>query len=404
MKTLTHVVAAFVVLLLDWMTGSSRTEPVRYGPLVRLVTKHPWTTTGAVVTALGVGAAAVVASGVVSIRASSGHWAVTEWLLDFAKLQSVRTYSLGLEAPRLDDGALIVRGAAHYAVGCETCHGSPDVAVPPVMRAMTPPPPELKGDRLTRWTPAQLFSIIKHGIKFTGMPAWPAQPRDDEVWAVVAFLTSLPHTNGAEYRRLVGRDSAPGNVPIAMGTAGSVPVPDSVRLVCVRCHGEDGTGRGGLFPSLAGQRANYLYAALQAFKNRSRHSATMSEVAVRLKEADMRTLASYYEQLPRRTPASGDNPTAVSRGALIATQGAPQRDIPACVECHGPSGTPRNSAYPRLAGQHAQYLVLQLDLLKQRRRGGSPRVNLMHTVVDRLDAQDISDVARYYASLSVGAP
>ena len=397
MKTLAHLTAAFLVLVLDWITGSSRSEPVRYGPLVRLVTKHPWMMAGALVSLLGFGAAVVAVSGIVPIRASSGHWPVTAWLLDFAKLQSVRTYSLAVEAPRLDDQALIVRGAAHYAVGCEACHGSPDVPVPPVMNAMTPPPPQLRGERLTRWTPPQLFSIVKHGIKFTGMPAWPAQGRDDEVWAVVAFLTRLPHTNRTEYRRLVGRD-ATGDAVEPVATAGFEAPPEPARLLCARCHGADGTGRGGAFPSLAGQRTDYLHAALRGFRDRSRHSATMSEIAARLTEADMRALASYYEQLPGRTPPPAE-PDAASRGAIVATRGIPERDIPACVECHGPSDVPKNPAYPRLAGQHAPYLAQQLELLKQRRRGGSPRVNLMHTVVDRLNPDEMRDVARYYASL-----
>jgi hypothetical protein len=53
-----------------------------------------------------------------------------------------------------------------------------------------------------RYTPEQLFSIVKHGIKFTGMPAWPVQQRDDEVWAMVAFLRRLPDLDAAGYRRL----------------------------------------------------------------------------------------------------------------------------------------------------------------------------------------------------------
>ena len=130
MKTLARLAAAFMLLALDWLTGASRHEPVRYGPLVRLVTKHPWMTASAIVAALGIGAASVVVSGVVPVRASSGHWPVTAWLLDFAKLQSVRTYSLGIEPPSLDDRALVVRGAAHYAMGCEPCHGGPDGGVP----------------------------------------------------------------------------------------------------------------------------------------------------------------------------------------------------------------------------------------------------------------------------------
>ena len=372
-------------------------------PLVRFVVKHPWFVAAVFLSIVGMGGIAVMVAGVVPIRASSGHWAVTARILDFAKLQSVKTYSLGIEPPDLQDEALVVRGAAHYAMGCEPCHGGPSARVPPVMAAMTPPPPDLIGDRLTRWNSAQLFSIVKHGIKFTGMPAWPVQQRDDEVWAVVAFLTRLPHVDATGYERLTGRDTSDAFVPAGTGGPAVTP-PESVRTVCARCHGADGTGRDGAFPSLAAQRAEYLRAALRAFKDRSRFSATMSEIAARLDDASMREVASYYEQLPARIPFAPSDPAVASRGALMATRGIPEREIPACIECHGPSDIPRNPAYPRLAGQHASYLERQLDLLKQRRRGGSPRVNVMHAVIDRLGPQDMHDVARYFASLPHVAP
>jgi cytochrome c553 len=121
----------------------------------------------------------------------------------------------------------------------------------------------------------------------------------------------------------------------------------------------------------------------------------------------MRAIASYYEQLPAAVPARPADSAAVSRGAAIAEKGIPERDIPACIECHGPADVSKNPAYPRLAGQHARYLRLQLDLLKQRRRGGSAHVNLMHEVVDRLRTSHMQDVALYFSSLGKrpdGAP
>jgi cytochrome c553 len=398
-KTLLHLLAALFVLAIDWVTGTSRAAAdTPHAPLVRLVARHPWMTAAAAATAIGIGAAVVVASGIVPIRASSGHWPITAWLLDVAKVQSVKTYSLRVQTPSLDDAAMVVRGAAHYAIGCEPCHGSPDVPVPPVMAAMTPPPPALTGDQLTRWQPKHLFSIVKHGIKFTGMPPWPVQQRDDEVWAVVAFVSRLPRMERAEYRRLVQRDAAADAPrPQPAGDAGR-PVPQAVGAVCWRCHGADGTGRDGAFPSLAGQRAGYLHDALRAFAERTRFSGTMSEMAARLGEAEIRDISAYYEQLAARAATPSSDGAAMRRGETIATRGVPDRNVPACIECHGPAEAPKDPAYPRLTGQHARYLTVQLELLKQRRRGGSVRVNLMHAVVDRLEATDIRDVALYFAS------
>src|SRR5688500_4046627 len=266
------------------------------------------------------------------------------------------------------------------------------------MAAMTPAPPKLT--QLTRYTPEQLFTIVKHGIKFTRMPAWPAQNRDDEVWAVVAFLTRLPRMTTEEYQRLTGRGGGAAEAIAPPATGDEAAAPELVRALCARCHGADGSGRDGAFPSLAGQRRDYLYASLRAFANRSRSSATMSEIAARLDENAIRETAAYYEGLPGRSAQAPVDSPAASRGAAIATRGVPERNIPACVECHGPSAVPKNTSYPQLAGQHFRYLRLQLDLLKQRHRGGSPNLNLMHEVADHLSAQDMDDTARYFSALT----
>ncbi len=402
MKMLLHLAAAVCVVVLDWLRGARAESdgPVR-GPIVRFVLTHPWLVAGAVAAAVGIGGALLLVSGVVPVKASAGHWPVTARILDFAKLQSVRTHSIGIEAPALDDEALVLRGATHYETGCYPCHGKPGAPLPPVMAAMTPPPPELTGERVTRWTPEQLFSIVKHGIKFTGMPAWPAQERDDEAWAVVAFVRRLPALDAAGYDQLT-QSPVPDAIESAAGDRleETLTVPAFVRTVCARCHGVAGTGRGpDAFPVLAGQRAAYMDVTLRAFAEGSRHSGIMAPIAAGLSGDAIREVTAYYERLPARDPdAAGAG--QIARGAEIATRGLPERDVPACAECHGPIDEPRNPAYPRLAGQHARYLRQQLTLLQERRRGGSPQVNLMYAFVDRLSAEDVEAVASYYASLA----
>jgi cytochrome c553 len=401
MKTLMRAAAALVILMIDALLRPSRgpEEPMR-ASLIRTVVKHPWLTAAALGVIAVISAALVVVSGVVPIKASSGHWPITARFLDFAKLRSVATYSLTIEAPPLDDEALILRGAAHYESGCYPCHGRPGAGVPPVMSAMTPDPPQLTGDALTRYTPEQLFTIVRHGIKFTGMPAWPVLNREDEVWAVVAFLRRMPALDATAYRRLAYGDPGGGASATPDLSATGQPLPQAVRDSCWRCHGLDGTGRGpGAFPSLTGQRAEYLYASLRAFADRRRFSGIMSGVAATLSDDAMREVAAFYALLPSRQPERAGDPATIERGARIAARGVPDRDIPACAECHGPSDAPKNPMYPRLASQHSRYLAAQLDLLKARRRGGSPNVALMHTFVDRLSTTDIRDVTFYYGSL-----
>jgi hypothetical protein len=189
LRTIARIVAAAVLLLLAWRRTGSRTtddEP-RRTPMIRFVSKHPWLSAAAAAVVAITAGVLLLISGIVPIKASSGHWKITAFILDFAKVRSVSTHSWGITPPPLEDDLLITRGAAHYENGCVPCHGGPGRVIPPVMAAMLPTPPELR-QRLSRWRPEELFSIVKHGIKFTGMPPWPAQERDDEVWAVVAFL------------------------------------------------------------------------------------------------------------------------------------------------------------------------------------------------------------------------
>ncbi|HYD85178.1 MAG TPA: c-type cytochrome, partial [Opitutus sp.] len=344
----------------------------------------------------------VSASGLVPVKASSGHWAITEWFLHFSMQRSLSTHSLGIDVPPLDDPALVLKGATHYEVGCRSCHGAPGERRPRVAQAMLPPPPALV-PRIQKSNPKKLFQAVKHGLKFTGMPAWPSQQRDDEVWAVVAFLLKLPELDAAAYRQLVGREPER-RAPLEMPSSddSSRQHPATVIQSCVRCHGADGLGRdSAAFPKLAGQRREYLENALLAYADGRRHSGIMEPIAAALDPAAIRQLATYYAQLARPAPAAsrlGDD-VSVERGRLIARDGIPSRRIPACIECHGPNGRRTKDAYPSLAGQPADYLVLQLELFKEGRRGGSPYAHLMEEVAPRLEPDEMRDVARYFEAL-----
>jgi cytochrome c553 len=370
--------------------------------------------------------ALAVASGIVPITASSGHFALTERLLVFAKRRSIATHTWGEPPPPLDDPALVLKGAGHYEAGCRPCHGAPDLPrLPRVPRAMLPPPPDLSVI-VFEYEPEELFYIVKHGIEFTGMPAWPSQVRDDEVGALVAFLVKLPGFDAAAYRRLVYGDSPPAGAgaPEALGVlVGAERAPRAVVARCGRCHGLDGRGRGNAaFPALAGQREQYLVASLEAFAADRRQSGIMQPMAAALSADEMRELAAYYSRLPaRRTRGAasgvvthtggadgadssgsagpGADVAALERGRAIVERGIPDRRVPSCSDCHGPADAPKSAAVPALAGQYADYLVLQLQLLHDKHRGGTDRVHLMDEVAPRLTPEQMHDVAQYYESL-----
>lgn len=354
-----------------------------------------------VVALLGLGGLLFVAAGLMPIAASEGHWDITRAFLQFTMRSSVRTSTLGLQAPPLDDPALVLKGAGHYAAGCMPCHGGPGIPADLVVRHMTPRPPYLPHGTGTL-RDEELFWIVRHGIKYTAMPAWPAQAREDEVWAMVAFLRELPGMAPAEFRRLAYGDSAGART---RATVSGAPVA-SVLANCERCHGADGMGRGdGAIPRLAGLDAAYLSATLRAFAEGRRYSGIMQPVAAGLEPRQIQALASHFAALDGRAhaPACSDA-GAVARGAALATRGDPARKIPACTACHGPRGGPRNRLYPVLEGQHADYIALQLRLFRDRRRGGTDHAGLMRAAAARLEERDILALAAYYGSLPDGCP
>ena len=175
-------------------------------------------------------------SGIYNLAASAGHFVITERFLRFALHGSVRTHTLTIEAPPLGEPDQIILGAAHYAGGCAPCHGAPGTPLNRITAAMLPPPTDLS-TILDEWAPEQLYWIVRHGIKYTGMPAWPAQLREDEVWAVIAFLEELPRLDAESY-------SALARLPLAGNSAAA---PDGLAVfsealtVCARCHGDADT-------------------------------------------------------------------------------------------------------------------------------------------------------------------
>lgn len=361
-------------------------------------------------TVVALGGTLFIALGLPSIAADQPHWPVTRRFLEIVMTHTVRMRTLGAQVPPLDDPALVLKGAGHYATGCAPCHSAPGQRASLIVAGMLPSPPQLPED-MHNLGPDEMFWIVKHGLKYTSMPAWPAQQREDEVWAMVAFLRALPSLEPDEYRRLAyGRavpDAGTGRGGAFLSTLQTPP--QSTIENCARCHGGDGGGRGlGAFPKLAGQREGYLYASLQAYARGERYSGVMQPIAAGLDEMQMRALARHYASLAptRGTPAVGATPVSsaanaalVVRGRQLAAEGNGARRIPACVQCHGPGATAPHPLHPVLAAQYRDYLALQLALFRDGNRGGTPRAHVMHRAAAALGDDDIDALAAYYASL-----
>ncbi len=166
---------------------------------------------------------------------------------------------------------------------------------------------------------------------------------------------------------------------------------------CALCHGVTGHSISPTFPNLAGQTDTYLQTQLHAFRDQTRADpdalSYMWGMAAQLSDATIQAIASYYAvQAPSR--AKTGDARLMARGKQIFEEGVISQGIPACATCHGLQAR-GNDVFPRLAGQHADYLVKQA-LVIQRGLRASP---IMHDVIKDLSHDQLRAVAAYLESL-----
>lgn len=160
---------------------------------------------GVLVLVAVLGAAAYAWLGFYNIAASDPHADVVAWSLDTTMVRSVerRAETEVGAVPALAEPERIRAGAEHYlGEGCVTCHGAPGFERAGYAEPMRPRPPML-AEEAGEWTDRQLFWIIEHGIKMSGMPAFGETHGDEEIWSLVAFLRRLPDLSAAEIEDLM---------------------------------------------------------------------------------------------------------------------------------------------------------------------------------------------------------
>ena len=166
---------------------------------------------------------------------------------------------------------------------------------------------------------------------------------------------------------------------------------------CAACHGVDGNSSNPLWPSLAGQHAEYILKQLQDFKNNKRENAQMSPMAVNLGDQDMQDLAAYFSTQKIKPRAA--NPTLIESGQKMYRAGNSDAGVPACMSCHGPAGRGNPAAvYPAVGGQHADYSYAQLKAFREGLRTNDLN-EVMRTIVDRMTDDEIKAVSDYLQGL-----
>jgi mono/diheme cytochrome c family protein len=144
----------------------------------------------------------LIYAGVYDVAATAPHWPVTHWVMETARIRSIKAHAAGIPLPPgLNDPAKVLTGVGHYAAHCAVCHASPGVPRGDIAQGLYPTPPDL-AKTAPLYSPGELFWIVKNGIKMTGMPAW-ADHSDKELWATVAFVRKLPGMTPEDYTKLV---------------------------------------------------------------------------------------------------------------------------------------------------------------------------------------------------------
>jgi cytochrome c553 len=172
--------------------------------------------------------------------------------------------------------------------------------------------------------------------------------------------------------------------------------------VCAACHAADGNSVAAANPKLAGQFYDYLHKQLQNFKPQGgkkaeRDNAVMAGMTANLSAADMKDVAAYFAS-QKLIPATAKDKELAALGQKIYRGGNLASGVAACAGCHGPTGMGMPAQYPRISGQFAEYVELQLKAFRAGARANDPN-GMMRSVAVRMSDREIQAVAEYVAGL-----
>jgi cytochrome c553 len=161
---------------------------------------------------------------------------------------------------------------------------------------------------------------------------------------------------------------------------GDAEAGKAAAAACAGCHGDTGVSGSAANPSLAGQDAQYLVAALAAYKDGARNDETMKGMVGELDDAARKNIAAFY---------TAQQPAAPNVRKPLSVSEWTER----CNRCHGVNGNSSDPHIPALAGQREDYLKQALQNYRSRSR----RNNEMGAMSDALSENDVSALAAYYS-------
>lgn len=172
--------------------------------------------------------------------------------------------------------------------------------------------------------------------------------------------------------------------------------PPKLTATCAACHGQDGNSGIPMFPKIAGQQEEYIIKQLRDFQSGRRKSNVMAPVVATLSVDDMTTLARFYSKQKVKPTPNGPK-QSVAFGKLVYVDGDEETGLPACIGCHKAGGG-GYLLYPRLGGQHAQYVAQQLKSFASGDRANDVS-HYMRVASQRMTEEELQSVANYLAGL-----
>lgn len=156
-----------------------------------------------VLVCLGLGAILFAWSGIYNIAATEPHWGITSSFIGILRDRSIAVRSEDIRPPNLDDAKLKEAGVPHFHATCRLCHEAPGYRRAEFAEGLYPLPPSMtSGSVQQTLSDAEIYWIVKHGIKLTGMPAFGPTHDEKELWGIVAIVKEIARMSPEQYRQL----------------------------------------------------------------------------------------------------------------------------------------------------------------------------------------------------------
>ena len=193
--------------------------------------------------------------------------------------------------------------------------------------------------------------------------------------------------------------SAMANTPAAAPVSKGDPKQAEaiVNQVCAGCHAVDGNSAAPANPKLAGLNYEYINKQLLNFKSGERKNPVMMGMVANLTPADFKNLAAYYSGQQLKAVKAKDQALALL-GQKVYRGGVQGSGVPACASCHGAQGQGVPVQFPRLAGQHTDYIYSQLNKFRTGERANDG-AKMMRTIAAKMTESDMRAVSSYIQGL-----